>query len=178
MRIIKEGKIIKEDTNGSDRLFDIIIDAINYIKRFEINDLKIDKRNEVITFTTDYPKQVRNAIEWLAEYHGHVTFKFISKNTKYLYNIAQNKVTISKNTSFKESNQYGFKDVMTEVVGQESINKFMEQFKIGFQEELEHSATLEDNVVSIAKVVLDHLEEDIEYYTKLKSIMKEKHENT
>ena len=57
---------------------------------------------------------------------------------------------------------------MAEMVGEDAIDSFLEQFEMGFYEELEHSATVEDDPVSIARIALDHLSEDPEYYTKLK----------
>ena len=45
-----------------------------------------------------------------------------------------------------------------------------EQFLKGFEVEQEHANTVGGDKVTIAKIVLDHLEEDVEYYTKLERV--------
>lgn len=45
-----------------------------------------------------------------------------------------------------------------------------EQFLKGFEVEQEHADTVGGDKVTIAKIVLDHLEEDVEYYTKLERV--------
>jgi len=53
--------------------------------------------------------------------------------------------------------------------GDENINHFMDQFNKGFKAEFEHIDTVNNNMVTVGKIVLDHLEEDPNYYTKLQS---------
>jgi len=48
----------------------------------------------------------------------------------------------------------------------------MSEFNKGLKVELEHAETLDFNIIKVAKTVLDHLDEDLEYYTKLETIEK------
>ena len=50
----------------------------------------------------------------------------------------------------------------------ETIN--MDQFKKGFQVEMEHTGTVQGNEITIAKIVLDHLKEFDDYYDRLKKV--------
>lgn len=52
----------------------------------------------------------------------------------------------------------------------ESEEKFWEVLKQGFEVEKEHSETVDNCSIIIAKIALDHLSEDVEYYTKLKKM--------
>lgn len=59
-------------------------------------------------------------------------------------------------------------EIITEILyGKENTTQFLDQFNTGFSAELEHSGTVDNNLVTVARIVLDHLEEDPEYYTKL-----------
>lgn len=49
---------------------------------------------------------------------------------------------------------------------------FLDAFQKGFEVEKEHSKTVNDNLITIARITLDHLEEDIEYYKKLEKVEK------
>lgn len=55
-------------------------------------------------------------------------------------------------------------------IGEEKLKSFINQFEHGFRVELEHSATVHDNLITVARIVLDHLEEDMDYYIKLKKV--------
>lgn len=45
-----------------------------------------------------------------------------------------------------------------------------EQFQVGLGVEMEHSETVGNDMKIVTNIVLDHLDEDPMYYTKLKSI--------
>lgn len=45
------------------------------------------------------------------------------------------------------------------------------QFTLGLKEEQEHADTVDGDQLTVAKIVLDHLKEDVEYYTKLEKVM-------
>lgn len=49
---------------------------------------------------------------------------------------------------------------------------FLNKLKDGFNVEKEHSKTVGDNPITIARIALDHLEEDMDYYEKLKKVEK------
>lgn len=51
------------------------------------------------------------------------------------------------------------------------------QFFMGFQVEWEHAHTVDYDLLTVGKIVLDHLEEDPKYYTKLRKIHKEARKN-
>lgn len=53
---------------------------------------------------------------------------------------------------------------------EEFFNFPMEQFHKGLKIEMEHSDSVDNNIFMVAKIVIDHLEEDIEYYSKLEDI--------
>lgn len=59
-------------------------------------------------------------------------------------------------------------EILAEIVSTDSVvNQFIDEFRKGFRVELEHSETVNNNMFTIARIALDHLEEDPEYYTKL-----------
>lgn len=46
---------------------------------------------------------------------------------------------------------------------------FIQKFTDGLKIEMEHSETVHGDLVVVGKIVLDHLAEDIDYYSKLKA---------
>lgn len=49
---------------------------------------------------------------------------------------------------------------------------FLEKFIKGFEVEKEHSETVNNDFIVVARIALDHLEEDINYYSKLEKVEK------
>ena len=52
----------------------------------------------------------------------------------------------------------------------ESEEKFWEVLKQGFEVEREHADSMDNCPISVIRIALDHLGEDVEYYTKLKKM--------
>lgn len=50
----------------------------------------------------------------------------------------------------------------------------MESFNEGYKAELEHSKTVGGDPIKIAQIVLDHLSEDVDYYSKLRQVESKK----
>lgn len=61
-----------------------------------------------------------------------------------------------------------FKQFVKEEKKATDTSSFMSQFHQGFEVEMEHIDTAKGDLVTIARTVLDHLEEDMQYYSKMK----------
>jgi hypothetical protein len=79
--------------------------------------------------------------------------------------------------------KYAMKELSRNVIGIQLAKKLgeelkldwskydLEEFRMGIEEELEHKGVTHGDLKMTARIALDHLNEDPNYYTKLKSVM-------
>ena len=58
-------------------------------------------------------------------------------------------------------------ELSIELANEIGFNGDMHEFRMGLEIEQEHDATVKNDIISVAKIAKDHLDEDAKYYTKL-----------